>query len=131
MSTCTSVPVRLRALALLALAPGTAMLIGASLAYGFCLGQITTLSPIVVRREFGPGAFGAIYGVAATVIQFSSAFGPSLYGVLRDHFGGYGPVLAMAALVELAAMLTLLAGRPPRHLSPRGPASTGAPPGRA
>lgn len=107
-------------LALIALVPGAAMLIGASLVYGFCLGQITTLSPIVVRREFGPGSFGAIYGVAATVIQFSSAFGPSLYGVLRDHFGGYGPVLAIAAAIELAAMLTLLSGRSP--VSPRAPA---------
>ena len=26
---------------------------------GFCLGQITTLSPIVVRREFGAASFGA------------------------------------------------------------------------
>jgi MFS family permease len=107
-------------LALLGLLPEAAVLVGASLAYGFCLGQITTLSPIVVRREFGPVAFGAIYGVAATVIQFSSAFGPSLYGLLRDYFGGYGPVLLIAALVELAAMAVLLLGRPP--LSPRAPA---------
>ncbi len=100
-------------LALLALVPGATMLIGASLAYGFCLGQITTLSPIVVRREFGAASFGAIYSVAATVTQFSSAFGPGLYGVLRDLFGGYGPVLAIAAAVELMAMATVLAGRPP------------------
>ena len=100
-------------LALLALVPGAAMLIGASLAYGFCLGQITTLSPIVVRREFGAASFGAIYSVAATVTQFSSAFGPALYGVLRDLFGGYGPVLCIAAAVELTAMATVLAGRPP------------------
>jgi len=99
------------ALGAIALFPGAPVLILASLAYGFCLGQITTLSPIVVRREFGAAAFGAIYGVAGTVIQVSSAFGPALYGGLRDLLGGYGPVLGIAAGFELAAMLVILAGR--------------------
>jgi MFS family permease len=102
------------ALALIALWPGAAVLLGASLIYGFCLGQITTLSPIVVRREFGAVSFGAIYGVAGTVIQLSSAFGPALYGALRDLLGSYGPVLGIAAGFELAAMLVILASRPPR-----------------
>jgi MFS family permease len=97
-------------LALIAIFPGAPVLIAASLAYGFCLGQITTLSPIVVRREFGAASFGAIYGLAGTVIQLSSAFGPALYGALRDLFGGYGPVLAIAAGFEFAAMLVILAG---------------------
>ncbi len=101
------------ALALIALFPMAPVLIGGSLVYGFCLGQITTLSPIVVRREFGATSFGAIYSVAATVIALSSAFGPGLYGVLHDLFGGYGPVLGIAAAVELAAMATVLAGRRP------------------
>lgn len=86
------------------------VLIGTSLVYGFCLGQITTLSPIVVRREFGSASYGAIYGVAATVIQTSSAFGPALYGALRDLTGGYGPVLACASACSAIAMLIVLAG---------------------
>ena len=71
--------------------------------YGFCIGQITTLSPIIVRREFGGASFGTVYGVAGTVIQLSSAFGPALYGVARDLLGTYPPVLAIAAGFELAA----------------------------
>jgi MFS family permease len=101
-------------LALLALVPGVPVLVGASLVFGFCLGQITTLSPIVIRREFGTASFGAIYGLAATVIQLSSAFGPSLYGGIRDLSGGYGPVLGVAAGVELLAIGFVLAGRPRR-----------------
>ncbi|MBT7756334.1 MAG: MFS transporter, partial [Rhodospirillaceae bacterium] len=95
----------------MALFPSVAVLIAMSLVYGFCLGQITTLSPIVVRREFGAAAFGAIYGIAGTVIQFCSAFGPAIFGVLVDLFGGYGPVLAVAAGFELSAALVLLVGR--------------------
>ena len=98
------------ALGAMAAWPDPAALVASSLLYGFCLGQITTLSPIVVRREFGAASYGAIYGVAATVIQTSSAFGPALYGALRDLAGGYGPVLAIAAVFEAAAMLIVLAG---------------------
>jgi len=107
-------------LALIAVWPGAATMIAASLVYGFCLGQITTLSPIVIRREFGAESFGPIYSVAATVIQLSSAFGPALYGALRDLFGGYPPVLAFAAACELAAMIILLSGRPPVAVRPPG-----------
>ena len=102
-----------QALALAAIAAaGSAGAGRRQLRYGFCLGQITTLSPILVRREFGTASYGAIYSVAGTIIQFSSAFGPALYGVLRDLFGGYGPVLGVAAAFELAAMGVVLAGRP-------------------
>ena len=90
-----------------------------SLLYGFCLGQITTLSPIVVRREFGAESFGTVYGIAGTVIQVASAFGPALYGVARDALGGYPPVLGMAAGLELAALVVVLAGRPRRDLNRR------------
>jgi predicted MFS family arabinose efflux permease len=101
------------ALGAIAAVPGAPTLIAASLVYGFCLGQITTLSPIVVRREFGAQGFGAIYGIAGTVIQLSSAFGPALYGAMRDLCGAYPPVLAIAAAGELIAMAVVLSGRQP------------------
>lgn len=99
------------ALLALALWPDAPVLIAASLVYGYCIGQVTTLGPVVVRREFGAAAFGATYGSAATVIQFTSAFGPALLGFLRDAFGGYGLGLAIAALCTAIGCLVLLAGR--------------------
>jgi MFS family permease len=101
-----------QALALLALAqwPTVPVLVVASLVYGYGIGHVTTLGPVVVRREFGAKAFGATYGSAATAIQFSSALGPAVLGMLRDRLGGYEPGLAMAALVTAAAAAVLLAG---------------------
>lgn len=98
--------------ALLSLAawPTVPMLIGASLVYGYGIGHITTLGPIIVRREFGAAAFGATYGAAASVIQLTTAFGPALFGVLRDTFGDYRPGLAIASAVTLAACLILFSG---------------------
>ena len=73
--------------------------------------MVTTLSPVIIRREFGALSFGAIYGAAATLIQFTSAFGPGLFGVLRDAFASYRPGLAAAALVNTVAALVLVSGR--------------------
>lgn len=98
------------ALLALALWPATPVLIVASLVYGYGIGHITTLGPIVVRREFGAAAFGATYGLAASVIQLTSAFGPAAIGVLRDSFGGYRPGLAIASAVTLAACIVMFMG---------------------
>ena len=98
------------ALLALALWPSVPILIGASLAYGYAIGHVTTLAPVVVRREFGAAGFGATYGSAATVIGFASAFGPALFGLLRDAFGGYGPSLMLASLATLAGSAALLLG---------------------
>jgi hypothetical protein len=52
--------------------PSVPVLVVGSLVFGFAIGHVTTLSPVVVRREFGAEAFGSVYGGAATVIQFTS-----------------------------------------------------------
>jgi hypothetical protein len=98
------------ALLALALWPTVPVLVGASLVYGYGIGHITTLGPIVVRREFGAAAFGVTYGTAASVIQLASAFGPAVIGVLRDSFGGYRPGLAVAAAVTLLGCAILFMG---------------------
>lgn len=99
------------ALAAIALSPAAAVLIVASLVYGYGIGHVTTLGPVVVRREFGAAAFGATYGSAATVIQVVSALGPALFGVLRDAFGGYAVVLGAAALTTTLGAVVLIVGR--------------------
>ena len=107
---CLIMGVQTAALVAISVWPIPSVLIGGSLVYGSGIGHITTLGPIVVRREFGPEAFGATYGQAATVIQLVSALGPALLGVLRDWLGGYGPGLAMAAVLTTAAAIALLVG---------------------
>lgn len=101
-----------QSLALLAIAlwPTVPVLVAASLVYGYGIGHITTLGPVVVRREFGAMAFGATYGAAATVIQLVSAFGPALFGFLHDSFGGYGPGLAIASAATALGGISLLLG---------------------
>jgi predicted MFS family arabinose efflux permease len=108
---CLIMVVQTAALLAIAVWPTAPVLIGASLLYGYGIGHVTTLGPVVVRREFGSASFGATYGAAATVIQLTSAFGPALFGFLRDGFGGYGPGLAIASAITVAGCLVLLTGR--------------------
>lgn len=107
---CAVMAVQTVALIALAVRPTVEVLIVTSLAYGYGIGHVTTLGPVVVRREFGAKAFGSTYGAAATLIQLTSAFGPALFGVLRDRFGGYETGLAVAAAVTLLASLSLFIG---------------------
>jgi MFS family permease len=95
----------------MALIPVPVILIGASAIYGLTIGNITTLSPIVVRREFGAAAFGRVYGVAGTGIGLISALGPSFFGLLHDAFDGYRTPLIIAAIIDVlsAAMWCLAA----------------------
>ncbi len=107
---CLIMAVQTAALLAIALWPVPSVLIAASLVYGYGIGHITTLGPVMVRREFGPEAFGATYGRAATVIQLTSALGPALLGFLRDWAGGYGPGLVLASGATTLASLALMIG---------------------
>lgn len=115
------VDVRFAAFAMLALAAialfamalllnGPASMAALSIVYGFTTGNLTTLAPIIVRREFGALSFGAVYGTAASGVQLLSALGPSFFGVLYDSFDGYGPALLIAAVLDLAAGALILLG---------------------
>ena len=111
-----------QAASLLAIAfwPTVPVLVVASLVYGYGIGHVTTLGPVVVRREFGAAAFGTTYGTAATVIQLTSALGPALFGFLRDGFGGYGPGFFIAAVVTLIGCASLFIGGRAGGIVPAG-----------
>jgi MFS family permease len=109
------------ALALIALGacPAPTVLVGASILFGFTIGNVTTLSPIIVRREFGAASFGRVFGAASCGIQFATAFGPGFYGLLHDVFGSYRPALLMAAALDVSAAAIVMFGR-------RGPKRLGS-----
>jgi cyanate permease len=93
------------------LLPIPALLIGGNIVFGLTIGNVTTLSSIIVRREFGAHAFGLVFGVASCAIQLVAAIGPTFYGMLRDTFGSYDPALIGAASLDVAAAAIVIAGR--------------------
>jgi MFS family permease len=107
---CQAMVAQLAALLAIGLFPSIPTLIVGSLIYGFAIGHVTTLSPIVVRREFGAKAFAGVYGMAATCIQFFSACGPAFIGYLHERLGGYPPVLLVSAGITALGCASLYFG---------------------
>jgi MFS family permease len=91
--------------------PVPSVLVGANVVFGLSVGNVTTLSPIIVRREFGAKAFGLVFGTASCAVQLVAALGPSFYGVLHDAFGSYTVALFSAAALDIFAATIVLASR--------------------
>ena len=108
MTTAAMMGLATSALAAMGLWPVPEMLVVGSVVMGLTIGNVTTLSPIIVRREFGAASFGAIFGVASCVIQLATALGPSFYGLLHDAFGGYRAPLLLAAALDIVAARVVL-----------------------
>lgn len=82
----------------------------ASAMYGLTIGNLTTLAPLLARREIGARSFGRVFGFISAVTAFATAFGPAAYGLLRDTFESYGPPLTIAAAVNLVAACVIVWG---------------------
>jgi len=111
LTACFVLVVATAALVGMAIFNGPTGLMISSVAYGLTIGNMTTLSPIIVRREFGAASFGAIYGIAGSLIGFAMAFGPGLFGAIRDAYGSYSPALLLAAGLNMVAAVVLIWGR--------------------
>lgn len=98
-------------LAVMGLASSPAILVAGNILFGLTVGNVTTLSPIIVRREFGAPAFGLVFGVASCAIQLTAALGPSFYGLLHDLFGSYDQALIAGAALDVVAAAIVVAGR--------------------
>jgi MFS family permease len=99
------------AFALLALFPNKWVMIAACVVYGVTMSNITILSAIIVRREFGATSFGTVFGFASTIIQLATAMGPSFYGALREMSSSYALPLTIAAALDVIAAVVVRSGR--------------------
>lgn len=101
-------------LAFMSFASSGFALLAFSILYGLTIGNLTTLSPLIARREFGAVSFGTIFGVISSAVAFAIALGPGFYGILHDVAGSYGPPLTIAAGINLiAACIIVWGGRKP------------------
>lgn len=85
------------------------MLYAGCILFGASVGNLITIPPLIVQREFPGRAFGLVVGLSTAVGQFTYAFAPVVLGVIRDATGGYAAVLEICITFQLAAALLLLA----------------------
>ena len=94
----------------------TALLILYALASGLGLGIGYVFDGAVWTNMFGRRFQGEIRGFVFTAGIIGSAIGPALFGWSFDYAGGYGPALALGALLAIAVMaLALVTPQPKRR----------------
>jgi len=77
-------------------------------AYGFSIGNLVTLPPLIIQREYEQAAFGIVLGLSTAVWGVVSAFGPGLLGLVRGATGGYAAALFLCLALKLVSAAIVL-----------------------
>jgi sugar phosphate permease len=81
--------------------------------FGFSMGGMIVLLPLMVSHFFGLTNFGAIMGMVSLVLALGNAVGAVLSGVIYDSLGSYHyAMITYICLYATAAFCIALAGRP-------------------
>jgi predicted MFS family arabinose efflux permease len=99
------------ALALITQTDQAPVLLMCCAAFGFSVGNLITLPPMIIHREFGASAFTVVLGLSTAVSGIVCSFGPGLVGLVRSLSGGYEAALALCVALELVAAVIVLGGR--------------------
>jgi MFS family permease len=115
-ATAGSVASQAAALLMIAQSSDAFILFTACALFGLSAGNLITLPPMIIRREFPPAAFGLVLGMTTAVGGVSAACGPSLVGLVRGASDSYSTALLLcAALMLLAAAVVLMRPEPVRQ----------------
>jgi MFS family permease len=97
--------------ALLLLGGGAATLLAGCVLFGFGLGNLISLPPLIAEREFDAADLGRVVALIIAINQAVFSFAPGVFGALRDLTDGYAAPLALAIGLHRAAAGVVLLGR--------------------
>jgi cyanate permease len=78
--------------------------------FGFTIGNLITLPPLIIHREFNATAFTVVMGLSTALSGIIGALGPGFVGLVRSLSGGYTVALALCIALELVAAVIVLCG---------------------
>jgi cyanate permease len=84
--------------------------------FGLGIGNLTSLPPLIVQKEFDRADVVTAVALIVAINQGVFAFAPAIIGVLRDTTDDYQLPFALIAVVQLLAAVIILLGR--RSASP-------------
>lgn len=91
------------------------LVLAASAVFGFSVGNVITLPPLIIHREFDAASFTVVMGLYAAVSGIVGAFGPGLLGLVRGWSGDYGAALLLAITLEVVAAAIVIGWRRERE----------------
>ena len=92
------------ALGSLAFAKGTVAVTLAAVLFGFSIGNVLLLHPLLLATTFGVRDYPRIFGRSQFFTTFGVAAGPFLFGYLRDHVGGYRTSYLVGAVISASGL---------------------------
>jgi predicted MFS family arabinose efflux permease len=87
----------------------TALFVACSV-FGLSIGNLITLPPLIIHREFNASDFTLVMGLATALSGIVGALGPGLIGFIRSLSGGYTVALMFCIALELVAAVVVLCG---------------------
>jgi MFS family permease len=108
--TATSLMSQAAALLAISQTDSSPVLFAACAVFGFSVGNLITLPPLIIHREFDVVAFTMVMGLSGAVSGITGAFGPALVGLVHSLSGGYTGALALCIALELVAAVIVLWG---------------------
>jgi MFS family permease len=76
--------------------------------FGFSVGNLITLPPLIIHREFSAASFVVVMGLSNAVSGTICALGPGIVGLVRGWSGNYDTALALCIALELAAAVIVI-----------------------
>jgi MFS family permease len=108
--TATSLVSQAAALLAMTQTDNAPVLFAACAVFGFSVGNLITLPPLIIHREFDATAFTMVMGLSGAVSGITGAFGPAIVGLVHSLSGGYSGGLALCITLELVAAVIVLWG---------------------
>jgi MFS family permease len=91
------------ALLIILRADAVSTILAASALFGFSVGNLITLPPLIIHREFDASSFVVVMGLSNAISGTIGALGPVLVGLVHGWSGNYDTSLALCIVLELVA----------------------------
>ena len=79
------------------------IILAASAVFGFSVGNLITLPPLIIHREFSAASFVVVMGLSTAISGTVGALGPGLIGVIRGWSSNYDAALLVCIVLQLVA----------------------------
>ena len=84
------------------------IVLAACAVFGFSVGNLITLPPLIIHREFSAASFVVVMGLSIAISGVLGALGQVLIGMVRDWTGDYHVALAFCIALELVATVIVV-----------------------
>jgi predicted MFS family arabinose efflux permease len=88
------------------------VVLAACAVFGFSVGNLITLPPLIIHREFDKAGFAVVMGLSTAISGTVGALGPGLVGLVRSWSGDYTAALLLCIALEIVAAAIVVQREP-------------------